>query len=51
MHKIKRIGIDDYNKLAVVFSESDIIKWGIKSGDKIDLDDCLLVDGENENNL
>ena len=35
---IKRISLDDYNHLAIVFDSSDILKYGIAENDKLDLD-------------
>lgn len=45
MQTIKKIGLEDVYKLGIVFTEEEVIKWGLKNLDKIDLDDCLLIDG------
>lgn len=38
LKQIKRISLDDYNKLAIVFTEEDLAKYGIVANDKLDLD-------------
>jgi hypothetical protein len=39
---IKKIGIDDLDRLGIIFTENDIIKYGIVNHDKVDLSDMLI---------
>jgi len=45
METIKKIGCDDLNKIGIILDDSFITKYGIKIGDKLDIDDFLLIDG------
>jgi hypothetical protein len=38
LKQIKRISMEDYNHLAIVFTQNDLDIYGIKENDKLDLD-------------
>ena len=48
LKQIKRISLDDYNKLAIVFTDEELLKYSILENDKLDLEDMFLIEGDRQ---
>jgi putative ubiquitin-RnfH superfamily antitoxin RatB of RatAB toxin-antitoxin module len=45
METIKKIGVSDLNKLGIILNQDFINNYSIREGDRIDIDDFLLIEG------
>jgi hypothetical protein len=43
--QIKKFTVENYNKLAIIFTDEEIKEYGLRENDVIDLSDMFLIEG------